>query len=66
MKWEMLVIYNLKGQKVLEKNNANFNANSNFELDVSDFSSGIYFMKFQSQSENYIKKIIINIKEKKQ
>ncbi len=62
----MLVIYNLKGQKVLEKNNANFNANSNFELDVSDFSSGIYFMKFQSQSENYIKKIIINIKEKKQ
>ncbi len=57
-----LIIYNLKGQKVLEKNNANFNANfnasSNFELDVSDFSSGIYFMKVHSESENYIQKII--------
>ena len=30
----------------------------NYEMDVSDFSSGTYFVKIQSSSENIIRKII--------
>ncbi|ALJ04719.1 hypothetical protein APS56_06055 [Pseudalgibacter alginicilyticus] len=50
-----IVLYNISGQKVLEKSLKDFSERS---LDVSQLTSGMYFFKVSDESNSVIKKII--------
>ncbi|MBE0661422.1 MAG: T9SS type A sorting domain-containing protein [Bacteroidales bacterium] len=53
-------IFNVNGQMLEEIPNIRLNANSPFSLDVSDYRSGIYFMKIAGSQEVFTARFIIS------
>ena len=53
-----LVLYNTLGQIVLEKNIRLLEGNASLELDMSGLAVGVYSLSFQTETENYVAKIV--------
>ncbi len=53
-----LVLYNTLGQVVLEKEISLFAGNAQVEFDMSALAVGVYSLSFQTETENYVTKIV--------
>ncbi|MFI5164325.1 MAG: T9SS type A sorting domain-containing protein [Bacteroidia bacterium] len=59
LKIKNIVIYNLQGEKVYSAADFQINSSSNFQIDLSEASSGIYFIHIICNEGTAVKKIII-------
>jgi hypothetical protein len=52
-------VTDITGKIIIQNKNVNIKQNL-YQLDMSDFTSGIYFLNIESNGSNIIKKLILN------
>ncbi|MBK6835098.1 MAG: T9SS type A sorting domain-containing protein [Bacteroidetes bacterium] len=53
-------VFDLLGQKVFEAANITISSSSNFQIDLTNYPNGIYFVKANGLNKSFTKKIIKN------
>lgn len=56
---QSLAVYNSLGQMVIQLDQTNLNTAQNIDVDVSSLSAGLYFVKLQTEGQQYTKKLLV-------